>query len=153
MTSDIDLEKAKKADKAAIEWFKQTDFDALNISDFDCIMDNQNRFYNGLNLEQHLNNFCLKHNMNNDLHETLKANLICHKGPAKLDCRAKREKNHAFIEKMRIYGEIIEKVRYKNSKLEVDYVLGIVLNCANKSLGDDFNLPTGYVMCLKFERN
>ena len=138
------------------EWIKGTDLKFLSIADFETILDSDTdlfeRKYEGKTLEEHAREFLQGNKLDERVIDHLIANLKDKKWPKALLTDEERNTNRHTIEKLNVYGKIMERNKYEYNTHEIDYAFGVVLKHANTSLGDDYNLPVGYLICFKFEK-
>ena len=138
------------------EWVKSTDLKFLNIADFETILDADadlfERKYEGKTLEEHAREFLVESKLDARVIDALVANLKEKKWPKYMQNEQERNANRHAIEKLNVYGRVIERNKYEYNTHEIDYALGVVLRHVNQSLGDELNLPVGYLICFKFEK-
>lgn len=136
------------------EWTKSTQLKFLGMADYETILDKEDldRQFDGKSLETHVREFFELNKLDNAVVDVLIDNLNKRNWPNALKTEQDRANNRNQIEKLNVYGSMIERNKYEFNTHEIDYAFGVAFKHVNGSLGDDYNLPVGYILCFKFEK-
>lgn len=147
------IESIKRAENLVTEWLtKNKDLKFMDLKDYEQVIDDPERLYNGSTLDVHAREYLNKKGLDQLVIDVLVDNFKTRKWPEKLkDDKLRNEYRHT-VEDMKVFGDIAEAQKYEFNTHEIDFCYGIVLRNLNTSFGDDFNLPVGYIICIKFEK-